>query len=298
MSRLFLIVFLGLILMAGCSSETDPAYIAEIDQWHAGRIERLATEDGWLTLVGLHSLHGGVNTLGATQAVDVNLGNGAAEHVGAITIAEDQILFTAHPGVEVKLVGGDSPDPIVSSPLKSDAMGQPTILAHGPLLFHVIDRGGSRFLRVKNRESQVLQNFEGIDRFPVDHRWRIKALLEPGEATTAVPNVLGQVDQVPSPGVLVFKIRGKEFRLTAQGEPGQSIFIVFGDNTNGQASYSGGRFLSAEAPDENGFVRLDFNKAVNPPCVFSEYATCPLPSVDNLLDVEIAAGEKMWGEAH
>ena len=122
--------------------------------------------------------------------------------------------------------------------------------------------------------------------------------MEPGEATTAVPNVLGQVDQVSSPGVLVFKIKGKEYRLIPQGEPGRGMFIVFGDNTNGKATYSGGRFLSADAPAEDGTVVLDFNRAVNPPCVFSEYATCPLPSVDNLLDVDITAGEKMWGGHH
>lgn len=298
MKRFRWVLILTLVGVGGCSHETDPAYIAHIDQWHAGRVEGLRREDGWLTLVGLHPLHAGVNLLGSGEGTDVRLITKAPQQVGAITIGPGQILFAAHPGVEVFQQESESAEPVVSREIQSDNPGPPTILRTGSLLFHVIARGDLKFLRVKDTQAEVLQHFEGIDRFPVDDRWRVTARIEAGPATIKVPNVLGQIDEVASPGILVFKIKGRAYRLTPQGVPGEGLFIVFGDNTNGQTTYAGGRFLSTEPPAPDGTVVLDFNRATNPPCVFTSYATCPLPSVDNLLDVAVEAGEKMWGAPH
>ena len=298
MTRLQVALILVLLFLAACVSEIDPAYISEIDHWHAGRIDRLTTADGWLTLAGLHPLHEGVNTVGSVAGMSAQLVDKAPAKVGAITIGDEQILFTAHPGIQVFLAGGENQEPVIRLPLLPDTSGDPTVLAVGSLSFYIIERDGLLFLRVKDRESDVLKHFAGIDRYPVDDLWRITAQLEEGSGTTAVPNVLGQVAQAPSPGILVFKVKGKEYRLTPQGQPGQGMFIVFGDATNGQGTYPGGRFLSAEAPGEDGLVVLDFNKSTNPPCVFTPFATCPLPAVESILDVAIEAGEKMWGEPH
>jgi hypothetical protein len=291
MTRRFLSLTLLILTVVGCSSGTDPEYIAEVDAWHVARVTRLKADDGWLTLVGLHPLHAGSNRLGSAEGEDVQLAAGAPAKVGTITVAPDQILFAAKSGVDVYL----DDEPISTAVLVPDNSGPPTVLQTGSFLFHVIVRGDQMFLRVKDRKAEALQSFTGIDRFPVDSRWRVTARLEPGAATTQVPNVLGQVDEAPSPGALVFKLDGREYRLTPQGEPGQGLFLVFGDQTNGHTTYGGGRFLSTDPIAEDGTVVLDFNRAYNPPCVFSPYATCPLPSVDNLLDVAVEAGEMMWG---
>ena len=82
----------------------------------------------------------------------------------------------------------------------------------------------------------------------------------------------------------------------ATDEPGEGLFIVFADYSSGTETYGGGRFLSADPPDEDGRVWLDFNKAYNPPCAFTPYATCPRPPEGNTLDVMVEAGEKNWGE--
>nr|MEE4267280.1 DUF1684 domain-containing protein [Candidatus Krumholzibacteria bacterium] len=294
MTRRFLSLTLLILTVVGCSSGTDPEYIAEVDAWHAARVTRLKADDGWLTLVGLHPLHEGSNRLGGADGEDVQLAAGAPAKVGTITVAPDQILFAAQPGVTVLQAG----EQISTAVLLTDDPGPPSVLETGSLLFYVIRRGDQLFLRVKDRNAEALQSFTGIDRFPVESRWLVTARLEPGAATTQVPNVLGQVDEVPSPGVLVFKVAGRECRLTPQGEAGQGLFLVFGDQTNGHTTYGGGRFLSTDPIAEDGTVILDFNRAYNPPCVFSPYATCPLPSVDNLLDVAVEAGEMMWGETH
>jgi uncharacterized protein (DUF1684 family) len=148
-------------------------------------------------------------------------------------------------------------------------------------------------LRVKDRESELLRTFAGIERFPVDAGWRVTARLEPFAegGTVAVPNVLGQTSESPSPGVLLFELAGHSCHLTPIGEPGEGLFIVFGDATNG-----GGRFLSTDPPAADGSVVLDFNKATNPPCAFTPYATCPLPPDGNVLPVAVKAGEKAFGE--
>ncbi len=294
MTTRMLSLSLLLLTIVGCSPGTDPEYIAEVDAWHEARVTRLKADDGWLTLVGLHPLHAGSNRLGSAEGEDVQLAAGAPAKVGTITVAPDQILFAAQSGVTV--FQGD--EEISTAVLVPDDPGPPTVLQTGSFLFYVIVRGDLLFLRVKDRQAEALQSFTGIDRFLVDSRWRVTARLEPGAATTQVPNVLGQVDEVPSPGVLVFKVAGRECRLTPQGEPGQGLFLVFGDLTNGHTTYGGGRFLSTTPIAEDGTVVLDFNRAYNPPCVFTPHATCPLPSVDNLLDVAIEAGEMMWGEAH
>lgn len=289
-----------LVLAAGCGSEpkTDPAYVAEVDAWHAGRIERLRDETGWLTLVGLHELPPGLQLLGSAPEADVRLIDKAPAHVGLLDVGSLGVVFEAEPdaGVNVLVDGREAPARRLL--LETDAAGRPTLLGCGSLVFYVIERQDRRFLRVKDRESEVRENFTGIDRFEVKARWRIPARIEGEPGILQTPNVLGQIDAEPTPGVLVFEIDGQEQRVVATGERGGELFLVFADETNGAETYAGGRFLSIDAPDSTGAYVLDFNRATNPPCVFTHFATCPLPAPQNRLPVRIEAGEKMWGEPH
>jgi len=292
-----------LLLITGCGGDkTGPEYIAEIDQWHAERIERLRSDTGWLTLVGLHPLKEGVTSLGASSDADVILATGAPYWLGSLAVTEDEIMFSVHPDAEVELLDDRRDDSnkgrLSSCTLATDKVGPPTMLGTGSMVFYVIDRDGKLFLRVKDRRSEILKSFQGIERFPVDIRWRLTARLDPGPATLDVPNVLGQEAASSSPGVLVFTIDKQEFRLTPTGETGESMFLVFGDETNGKTTYSGGRFLSIDPPAADGTVTLDFNRTYNPPCVFTIFATCPLPALSNMLPVAIEAGEMMWGDHH
>ena len=288
-----------LLVIAGCGGEkTGPEYIAGIDQWHAERVERLQSDTGWLTLVGLHPLSEGVSSLGASSDADVIMAAGAPYWLGSLAVTSEVIMFSVHPDAEVALLDAPVEGRLSSSTLATDKDGPPTKLTTGSLVFYVIDRDGKLFLRVKDRQSEVLQSFHGIDRFPVDVRWRLTARLEAGPATLNVPNVLGQQAASSSPGVLVFELDGQEYRLTPTGEQGESMFLVFGDETNGKTTYAGGRFLVIDPPSADGTVVLDFNRTYNPPCVFTPFATCPLPATSNILPVAIEAGEMMWGDSH
>jgi uncharacterized protein (DUF1684 family) len=124
--------------------------------------------------------------------------------------------------------------------------------------------------------------------------WRIPAEFDRYDPPRMieVPNVLGQISEQPSPGAVVFRVDGKRLRLDGTGDPdGDSFSIVFGDETNGLETCGGGRFQEVDVPDESGRTFIDFNKAYTPPCVFTAFATCPLPTPENRLPVRIEAGE-------
>jgi len=300
MKRAILILLCGLlpVLTAACGQKTDTDYIAEVDAWHAGRVERLRSDTGWLTLVGLHPLVQGLNRVGSAEESEVRLIAKAPAWVGDVAVKDGTAMFAANPELEVFVQGEEAEGPITHLMMTTDAEGRPTVLTVGSLVFHVIDRQGELYLRVKDREAETLKNFTGIDRYPVDARWRVKARLEGEPGTLKEPNVLGQVSDVPTPGILVFDLGGKKCRLTPQGDPGEDMFVVFGDASNGKGTYPGGRFLVVDAPDADGVVWVDFNRAYNPPCVFTAFATCPLPTPENRLAVAVEAGEKIWGHGH
>jgi uncharacterized protein (DUF1684 family) len=291
----------GLLLVgAGCGPQDDSAYKLEVDAWHAQRIERLRSETGWLTLVGLHPLGQGRTVLGSAAGLDVVLTAAAPSQLGTVTLTGTHAEFAAATGVQVhRFQDGAVSDELFSGGvIKTDAEGTPDMLAAGSLVFYVIQRGEKFFLRVKDRQAKTRREFRGIDRYPVDQQWRVTAKLVGEPGTMRVANVLGQVAPEPSPGTLVFELAGQEYRLRPTGAPGEGLFVVFSDGTSGRGTYPGGRFLTTDPPAADGTVILDFNRAYNPPCVFSEYATCPLPGLDNMLLVEVKAGEKMWGVGH
>ncbi len=180
--------------------------------------------------------------------------------------------------------------------LYSDAAARrPPTPRLGSLQWQVIQRQDLIGIRLRDTANAALEEFEGIETFPVSLDWRIPAKFDwyDPPRIIEVPNVLGMISEQPSPGAVVFQVGGEKLRLDVTGNPeGRSFSIVFGDETNGIETYGGGRFLSVGAPDEHGRTFIDFNLAYNPPCVFTEFATCPLPTRENILPVRIEAGEK------
>ena len=285
------------VALAACGGQVDPQYTREIDTWHAERIARLTNETGWLTLVGRHPLRAGENRVGSGAGNDIRLVATAPTELGTVTVTGTSVALALADGVVVQVAGELLTGPGVSLALASDAAGDPTVVETGTLQIYVIARGDLLFLRVKDRASEVRRRFRGIDRFAVDARWRVTARIEPHEKphTVAVPNVLGQIEAAASPGTLVFELAGRTCHLDPIGKPGESLSIVFDDATSGHTTYGGGRFLRADPPAPDGTVVLDFNRAYNPPCVFTPYATCPLPPASNHLPLAVEAGERMWG---
>jgi uncharacterized protein (DUF1684 family) len=188
--------------------------------------------------------------------------------------------------------------PARAVPLVTDRDAEPTMLALDALRLCVIDRGGRLAVRTWDTDASARRTFTGIDHWPVDAAWRLDGRFEPSPArTVAVPDVLGTIDDEASPGDVAFDVDGRTHRLQAlPGGPDGELWLVFGDATNGHETYGGGRFLYTPAPDRDGGVEVDFNRAYNPPCVFSPYATCPLPWPENRLPIRIEAGERAFGD--
>jgi uncharacterized protein (DUF1684 family) len=288
----------------GCDGQTstneqEAAYVEAIKSWHAKRIERLREPTGWLSLVGLFWLEKGSNSFGADPSNDLVFPEGKAPAViGSLVWAGDSVTVAVGPDVGVTHEGKTVTTATMYH--DQDPDHETTVLELGSLSWYAIKRGDRIGVRLKDAESERRKRFEGIDTYPIDPNWRIEATLEPHDPpkTISITNVLGDESEEPSPGTLTFVAGGKTHRLHPIAEPGdEQLFLVFGDETSGKDTYGGGRFLVVDAPGEDGRVVIDFNKAYNPPCVFSPYATCPLPPEQNLLDIAITAGEKNYGNA-
>lgn len=305
---------------AEVTPRTAPApegYDEEIHAWQKERETSLLRPDGWLSLVGLFWLEGEENTVGGVPGNDFVFPK-APERVCTLRLDRGPegpiVTVEPEPGVDLALAADDEEGGIaelVTEPRRMVPDTEPgtTRLALGSLRFWLIERGDLLGVRVLDRQSPALKAFEGLEFFPVDPAWRIEARLVPKEGLTiAVPNVLGQVSEQPCPGEVVFGMPAsageerRELRLLPM-DAGDQLFFVFGDRTNGRATYGGGRFLYAEKPDPDdpeGRLILDFNRAYNPPCAFTEFATCPLPPRPNKLPLAIEVGEKAYagGPAH
>ncbi len=263
------------------------AHRAEVEAWRSSRYAALRRDVGWLTLAGLGWLRPGENTLGTDASADVPLPSGPPV-AGAIELSSDGAVATG-----AFLHAGTPIDHLV---LADDRDGEPTMLELGPLRLCVIERGGRHAVRTWDTSAPARDTFDGIDHWPVDPAWRLDATFEPTpNVTVTVPDVIGVSEVEPSPGTISFEVAGEEHRLQALagGERGE-LWLVFADATSGRETYAGGRFLYTPAPAD-GRVVVDFNRAYNPPCVFSPYATCPLPWPENRLSVRVEAGERMFG---
>jgi uncharacterized protein (DUF1684 family) len=161
----------------------------------------------------------------------------------------------------------------------------------------VIQREDKVGVRFRNLKAKTLLEFKGIERFPVDAKWLVKAKVIPRDQNPLmIMNVLGQNTAQKHGGQLEFDIEGKTYRLDAIDEGGKKLLVTFADATSGETTYGSGRFLYIDKPDANGYTYIDFNNAYNPPCAFTEFATCPLPPPQNRLNISISAGEKKYGQ--
>ncbi len=275
---------------------TDSSYVKQIQDWRHERVEHLRAPHGWLSLVGLDWLKDGANSVGSAKGNDIVLASAPA-HLGMITLAHGKatIVLAAKSGASID---GKSAS---SATLLDDSHEHPTTVAFGTVSFYLVQRGDKYGLRVKDSEAPTRTHFLGLDYFPVDPGWRLEAKWEAYNPPHEVeePNILGQMDKVVVPGAAVFERDGNTYRVEPVIEtPGDTnLFLVFGDKTNGHESYGAARFVYTEPP-KDGKVIIDFNKAYNPPCAFTPYATCPLPTAQNRLKLRVTAGEKKYRGTH
>jgi uncharacterized protein len=281
-----------LLALALNAAERGDHYRQDVEQWRAEHQKKLAADDGWLTVVGLDWLKEGDNRVGADPLSEVALPAGSAPgRVAVISLHAGKAVLHPTGGVPLTLNG----KPATQTTLREDA----DILAINRLRFYLIQRGDRAGIRLKDNDSAERKHFQGLTWYPVDPAWRIQAKYTAWDKPHSLifHNTIGQEEREPSPGYVTFQKDGREFRLEPMLDDG-ALFFVLRDQSSGKTTYGASRFLYAEPP-KNGVVLLDFNKAENPPCAFTAYATCPLPPPQNSLALDITAGEKKYaGSAH
>lgn len=269
----------------------DQDYFNEIREYQKQLDEQLRTSDGWLTLVGLHWLQEGDNAVGSDQSCAIPLPEGTCPKiVGTLNKNEHKVTFKPAKGVEV--LTGDQPV-VAEIELESDLNQNQTIISVGEVSFYLVIRGIRYGIRVKQENSPNRLKFEGRVWWPIDEERRVKATIEyyDPQKMVDVPDILGNVNRTAMDCALKFMIDKREYSLDAFGLPSGQFYILFYDLSCQNGSYPAGRFLVTEYPEDDTVV-IDFNKAHNPPCAFTSYATCPLPPEQNHISVAIQAGER------
>lgn len=294
MSAIWLALLVGAVVVAAAVPAAD-AYKAEIEDWRAKREAGLKSETGWLTVAGLFWLHEGDNRAGTDEEASIVLPKGA-KSIGSFRFATGKVTFVPSEHAAVLLNGNPVTGPVM---LKSDEGGvEPDVLTYEDTTMFVIKRGTRHAVRMRDKNSKMRREFTGEHWYPVreDMRFEAKFVSYPEPKLVPIPNILNEVEHEKSIGYAVFTYHGHEYTLEPVIEE-DHLFYIFKDQTAGKETYGAGRFLYSEMP-KNGHVILDFNQAVNPPCSFTPFATCPLPPKQNRLAVRIEAGELKYGDHH
>jgi uncharacterized protein (DUF1684 family) len=273
-------------------SADDAAYVKEIETWRRAREAKLRGDEGWLTVAGLFWLNEGENSFGSDAKAAVALpAHGAPARAGTFRVEKGKVTVEVAAGVTITAGG----KPVTKMALRSDVPGPADVLALGPLRMFVIERSGKLAIRLRDLESPARKAFAGCKWFPVRKEYRVSGhfLPHPAPKTLQVPNVLGMVEPMVSPGLVAFRLAGQELRLEPvyESPDADEMFFIFRDKTSAHETYGAGRFFYAAKPDAKGEVIIDFNKAYTPPCGFTRYATCPLPPRQNHLPLRVEAGE-------
>ena len=278
------------LLMSFASFSQGSEYEKEIMAFRKIRIDSLQHENGYLNISGLFWLKEGENTIGADPKNDFVFPAAHSDSfLGKIILNNGVVRFKSSQANQVFSSGQAVSEMIIFQDKKV------VVLEHKSLRWFIIKRGEKYALRLRDLEGEYVRNFKGIDYFSIDSSWRIKAKFVPTYGKKLnITDITGRNYLEDSPGELHFTIKRKKYTLEAGGTTDE-FFIVFGDLTNKKTTYGGGRFVYASAPDKEGNVILDFNKSLNPPCEFTPFATCPLPTKKNRMNLEITAGEKSKG---
>ena len=273
------------------AQENKKSYKAEIKEWDTKRLESLKAANGWVNLAGLYWLKPGENRFGKNSSNELVFDHPEfPDHLGTFNLNGNEVQWTTASGQTVLEK---------STSVNSILLFQPDVmpvkqLAYKTFRWSIIKRENLIGVRLRDLANPSLDKLQKIDRFKVSQHWVIKARFEPSMMPTILTtNILGQTYSQPHPGKVIFEIEGKTYQLDVvdEGEPDE-YHIVFGDETNGETTYPSGRFLDIPKPDKNNQTEIDFNKSYNPPCAFSEFSTCPIPTKANTLPIRVLAGEK------
>ena len=261
------------------STTAAPVPPADHQAWQDKRRAELTAPDGWLSLAGLFWLEPGSQTVGSAADNQLVLPVGPA-HWGTLTVG-DTLAWQPRQGP--------------GKTLQADSTDETAVVREGDVSFILIARDGQMALRLRDNQQPARLNFQDIPSFDFDPAWQLSARWDATPQTLAVATMSGGLETRQLPGRVLFEHHGQTHSLTPLDADDKGLFFVFADQTSGKkdgnGTYGAGRFLWAGHP-VNGQLLLDFNRAYNPPCAFTPFATCPLAPPENRLPFAVTAGEK------
>jgi uncharacterized protein len=286
-------------LLAGCTNshreaKNDAAYISSIEHWQQLRIDSLKGHTGFLNLAGLFWLDSEISTIGADSSKTIVFPEPAAKDLGKVWMKNDSIWFIQPESGRVKIEGGIDSDTTLIYVDGSVGL----TMRSGDLNWFIIKRGVTYGIRLRDFNHPLVTSFNHIENYPIDEKWKVKATWEeyPQPKTVTIHNQVGMDLEQPVPGVLHFKLDGEDYSLEPVGSAEhETYFVMIYDKTSGHETYGSGRYIDVPVADENGITYIDFNKAYNPPCAYTDYATCLFPHAANRLPLKVEAGEKYSG---
>ncbi len=290
-------ILLLLISTIHCSKE-DPDFVKAELQWRIERDQQMRNPTSWLTIAGLFWLEEGEHTFGTDPKNKIRLPEGSAPAFAGTFIRHNDVVKVIHTGNTAMTIEGKQINEQVLTP---DASGKPDVIELNDLKMWVIKRGDRLAIRLRDLNAAPYKEYTGLEFFPPRAKYKLNASFTPysPRKSQVLSTMVGTTTEMEVPGYLTFQIDGREYRLDAFGDYPESndLFIIFKDGTSGVETYGASRFMGAEIL-EDGTVDLNFNRAYNPPCAYTHYATCPLSPPQNILTVRIEAGEKKYAKSH
>lgn len=263
------------------------AQVQQFETWKLERQAELTGEEGWLNLVDLiwfDEQKAFLNLEGKTRLFLSE--KEEQENIGRFSFSGDSVWFSSKTPAPTQL---ESQQKQLVFPLAYGTGG----VKVGTWKWSVIQRAGKFALRIRDLNHPSLVDFIPTPVFEYNSKFNLSAKFEPRfNETLDIPNVLGQLITWKVMGYLHFTWEGKPYRLLALDELGK-LFVIFADETSAKETYPTGRYLYVAYPDKTGVTQVDFNYAYNPPCAYTDFATCPIPPKENRLPFSVVAGEKM-----
>ncbi len=269
-------------------SAQSEEYIKKIQEWKNERVKEMKSEQGYLNLAGLFWLKEGESSIGSHKSNKIHFDTeNTSGFLGKVILKNGEVWYDPMESKDVYI----NKMPATQTKIFPDN-GSPIVVTHNDLRWFIIQRGEDLGIRLKDFKGKYLKNFKGIEYYALDQKLIVEGRFVPTPGRKIdIKLATGHPFVHNSPGKVIFFINGKELSLDATGTL-EKLSFVFGDETNSEETYGGGRFLETDGPDANNKVIIDFNKAYNPPCAFTPFATCPLPTKENKLAISIRAGEK------
>ena len=256
------------------------AFTRDWQNWHSRQQARLADAHGFLSITSLHWLES------TPQRFNDAPGRWSTGREGVrVVLAEGEQLV-----VDGVAVHGEYGFGVI-------AERSSLFPASGNAVIEVAKRGGHDILRPRHPRNPLRVEFTGTPTYDPDPRWAVTGRYLPFDKprpTTVGAAVEGLQHVYDAPGQVLFELEGRSLSLTAfNGHTPGSLMVLFTDATSGVTTYAANRALQVDPPAADGTVRLDFNRAANLPCAYTDLATCPLPPAENRLPIAVEAGEKI-----